>query len=116
MYERPRSANLIISLLGLCFLCASCGGSFFIGFVSNPVGTQSISGTVSTVTFGFIQDVTGTRIDFTGVTFVNPGTITTINFCGDQRSKFRINSSVQATFSIGLFCSNLISIATKPEG
>jgi hypothetical protein len=108
--ETVRISLSFIALLSLCFLSTACSGFYAVGFVSNPGGTNTISGTVSMVNLGFIQDVTGVQIQFTGVTFINPGTATTINFCGDQRNKFRINSSVQATFASGVFCANLTSI------
>jgi hypothetical protein len=101
---------LLIAFLGLCLLSAGCSGFYFVGFVSNPGGTRTVIGTVSIVNLGFVQDVTGAKITFTAVTFVNSGTAITINFCGDQRGKFPLNSTVSATFTHGIFCSNLVSV------
>ena len=95
---------LPVLLVALCLLLTGCG-SFFVGFVSNPGGPFRVSGTVSVVSFGFVQDPTGLTITFTAVTFVNSGTATTINFCGDQRAKFPINRFLQADFNIGIHCS-----------
>lgn len=100
---------LPILLVALCLLL-TVRSSFFVGFVSNPGGPFSVSGTVSVVSFGFIQDPTGLTITFTVDTFVNSGTATTINFCGDQRAKFPINRFLQADFNIGIHCSVLIAV------
>jgi len=45
-------------LLSLCLLATGREG-VFVGFVSNPVGRGSVSGTVSVVQLGFVRDVTG---------------------------------------------------------
>ena len=99
----------VICLLGVCFLFAACGGYYFFGFVSNPGGTQTVTGIVSVVTFSFVQDATGMNANVTAVTFVNSGSSNTITFCGDQRSKFHINNSDKVTFTTGVLCSSLVS-------
>jgi hypothetical protein len=85
-------------------------GAYFVGFVSNPGGTQTISGTVSTTELSFVPDITGETIMLTAVTFLNPGTATTINFCGDQRRKFVVDHDVRADFNTGVFCSILVAV------
>jgi hypothetical protein len=95
--------------LALCLLLTGCGG-VFVGFVSNPGGTMSASGTVVVVQLGFIRDPTGATINFTAVTLVNPGTAVTINFCGDQRSSFPMNRLVRADFNTGFYCSPLVAV------
>lgn len=99
----------VICLLGVCFLFAACGGYYFFGFVSNPGGTQTVTGIVSVVTFSFVQDPTGMSTNVTAVTFLNSGSSNTITFCGDQRSKFHINNSEKVTFTTGALCSSLVS-------
>lgn len=100
---------VLTQLLALSLLLSGCSG-VFVGFVSNPGGTMSVSGTVSIVQLGVITDPTGATITFTAVTFVNPGTATTISFCGDQRSRFPINQFVRADFNTGVFCSALVAV------
>jgi hypothetical protein len=91
-----------------CLALASCEG-VFVGFVSNPGGTITIDGAVSIVQLGFVQDPSGEKVASTAVTFINTGTATTINFCGDQRVLFPMNHFVRATFTTGVLCSSLIS-------
>ena len=100
---------LLAPLILLSFLLAGCG-QVFVGFVSNPGGTMRVSGTVSKVQLGFINDGHGTLITFTAVTFINAGSATTINFCGDEQSGFPINRLAQANFTTGTFCSTLITV------
>ena len=73
-------------VLLLCFPLASCG-SFFVGFISNPGGATTVDGTVSVVVLGFSEDSAGPTTS-TAVTFINPASAVTINFCGDQRNLF----------------------------
>jgi hypothetical protein len=92
-----------------CLLFDGCA-AYFVGFVSNPGGNQTISGTVSTVQLSFVQDITGETISLTAVTFLSPGTATTLNFCGDQQEKFPVGDDVRADFSTGVFCSTLLAV------
>lgn len=109
----PSASHLAPALLFLaCTLSEGCG-SYFVGFVSNPGGSQTISGTVSGVQLGSLRDVTGETIVFTAVTFLNPGTATTINFCGDQREEFPENRQVRADFTSGISCSTLLAVAVN---
>lgn len=92
-----------------CFCFEGCG-AYFVGFVSNPGGSQIISGTVSTVQLTSIRDITGETIILTAVTFTNSGIATTINFCGDQREKFPVDHDVQVDFNTGVYCSRLLAV------
>ena len=92
-----------------CCLSEGCG-AYFVGFVSNPGGSQTINGTVSTVQLTSIRDITGETVILTTVTFMNSGTATTINFCGDQREKFPVGEDVQVDFNTGVYCSKLLAV------
>ena len=97
-------------VLVLCALLAGCG-AVFIGFVSNPGGAHTVSGTVSIVQLSFIHDGTGQSIMFTAVTFLDAGDAVTVNFCGDQRSLFPLNRFARADFNTGVFCSTLVAVS-----
>jgi hypothetical protein len=101
---------MLALLLGHCITIAGCD-AFFVGFVSNPGGSRTVSGTVSIVQLSFIHDVTGQTIQSTAVTFLDPGTATTVNFCGDQHLRFPVNSFVRADFNTGALCSTLVAVA-----
>jgi len=102
--------HLAFSFLLLpCVLLEGCG-AYFVGFVSNPGGSQTISGTVSIVEVSFVRDVTGQEITVTTVTFLNPGTAMTISFCGDQRFSFPESRDVRADFNTGVLCSTLVGV------
>ncbi len=96
-------------LLALCLPIAGCD-AVFVGFVSNPGASHTVSGTVSIVQLNYLHDVTGNIIMFTAVTFLNFGTATTVNFCGDQRGSFPMNRNVRADFNTGTFCSTLVVV------
>lgn len=100
---------LLIPLLVFSMPLAGCSG-FVVGFVSNPRGTQTVSGMVTAVQLGFLHDPSGATITFTAVTFMNPGNVVTINFCGDQGAEFPVNRSVRANFTMGVFCAALLSV------
>jgi hypothetical protein len=74
-------------LLGMLILALSLAGcsQFFVGFVSNPGGgALGITGTITTVAIGFVDNSQGTQVTFTAVTFGNTAGATTINFRGDK--------------------------------
>lgn len=106
--------GMLAALLALCLLLAGCD-AVFVGFVSNPGGRLSVSGTVSFVQSGFIQDVTGNRITVTAVTFLGSGTATTITFCGDRSGSFPMNQFVRADFTSGIYCATLIAVTVITE-
>jgi uncharacterized surface anchored protein len=82
-------------------------GTFFVGFVSNPGFPTTVTGTVIRVQVGTANDVNGISIAVTTVT-LNTGVISnSFTFCGDQFSRFPINSQVRVTFVSGFSCSTL---------
>lgn len=106
------SRLLLIPLLLLSVLLASCG-QVFVGFMSNPGNPGRISGTITAVQVGFVNNGTGTWVTVTFVTFLNGGRLTSVNFCGDQRSQFSINTFAQVQFNTGVSCSTLIAVAIE---
>lgn len=106
------SRLLLISLLLVAFLLASCG-QVFVGFVSNPGNPGQISGTISVVVVGFASNGAGSRVTITFVTFLNGGRLTSVNFCGDQRSHFPVNRFAQVEFNAGTSCSTLIAVSLE---
>ena len=105
----------IIALLIACIPVVNCGGFYFVGFVSNPGGTSTITGTVCAVSNGFVSAPSGIS-SITAVTFINSGTAQTVNFCGDQQSLFPLNKTVRANYTAGALCSVLgpVVIVTEP--
>lgn len=91
-------------------LLANCGGFYFVGFVSNPVGTRTVSGVVSTVASGFVSDPSGLITPVTTVTFSNAGIAITLTFCGEQEQSFPINQNVHAEYTIGVSCNILLNV------
>jgi hypothetical protein len=102
-----------IALLTSCVVLASCGGSYFVGFVSNPGGASSVSGIVSAVQSGFQSDPTGLVTPFTQVTFIKPESAITIIFCGDQTKWFPLHEEVQAEFTSGISCNRLLNVVVE---
>jgi len=96
-------------LLLTCILFEGCG-AYFVGFVSNPGGSQTISGIVNMVQLKSFQNISGETVICTQVTFVNSDTATTINFCGDQQSQFPQGRHVRADFNSGVSCSILVAV------
>src|SRR3954470_8291257 len=99
----------IIAVCVGCIASVSCGDSFFVGFVSNPGGSSSVTGTVTAVNSGFASSPSGTT-SLTVVTFDNSGTSITIYFCGDHHALFPINQSVRAEYTGGIACALLTRV------
>ena len=104
---------VLVLILSISLPLAGCS-QFFVGFVSNPAGSAlGITGTITTVAIGFVENSEGTRVTFTTVTFGNTGGTTAINFCGDERSRFPVNEVVRADYQAGTYCSTLIAITAQ---
>jgi len=78
-----------------------------VGFVSSPGGTSTVVGIVTTVE---PQPTGSLAPTVTAVTFFDAGTSATMNFCGDQQSRFPLDLSVRVTFTTGSNCSTLVSV------
>lgn len=104
-------ARTLLALLA-SLLLTGCG-QVFVGFVSNPqMPSSSVSGIVIVVHLESTNDANGGSITFTAVTFSNGGLSNTVNFCGDQRSRFPLNQAVKAEFNAGTVCSNLVVVVS----
>jgi len=95
----------------LAVLLLSACGSFFVGFVSNPqIPNSTVTGRVSAAILISVNDTNGNPLTVTAVTFVNGGLASTSNFCGDQRSQFPMNATVQASFTSTPTCLSLVNV------
>ena len=105
------SRVLLTCILVTSLLLAGCGGSFFIGFVSNPqIPSNSVSGIVIVINLGSVNDFNFQPVTVTTVSFKNNGLSNTVNFCGDQKNQFHLNETVRADFAPGTLCSNLVAV------
>ena len=105
------SAKLALFPVALAVLLLSACGSFFVGFVSNPqIPTSTVTGRVSAVILVSVNDTNGNPLSVTAVTFVTGGLASTSNFCGDQRSQFPMNATVQASFTRTPNCLSLVNV------
>ena len=104
----------IIALYGACLPLFGCSGYYFVGFVSNPGGPATITGTVTTVSRGFVS-VVDVITPTTTVVFENSGTAVTLIFCGDQQSLFPLNTAVRADYTVGVLCSVLARVIVMNE-
>jgi hypothetical protein len=99
----------VIGLYAALLPLVSCGGAYFVGFVSNPGGSATITGTVIAVSSGFASDPNGIT-STTTVGFENSGIVTSLIFCGDQQSLFPLNYKVRADYTSGVICSTLTRV------
>jgi len=102
--------RLLSALLAVCLVLVSagCGNIFINGAVLS--GTSSVSGLVSVVQLTAIIVDNGTTVQVTFVTFLQDGAATTIGFCGDERSRFPMQQTIQANFTPGQTCASIVKI------
>jgi hypothetical protein len=94
--------------------CAGCG-NLFVSARWNGGINQSTTGLVVLVDFSSFFN-NGTFVVITWVTLQKNGTSTTIlPFCGDQRSQFPVNQFVNASFTPGQPCNQIVNVATGPQ-
>lgn len=99
----------ILALCAGCLALMSCGGAFFIGFVSNPAGNTSFTGTVIAVSTGSASGPDGLT-PVTVVTFTGSGVATILYFCGEHPALFPLNQTVRVEFTAGPLCSVLVRV------
>src|SRR3954468_15091243 len=100
--------RLLFSLLLVAVLSA-CGGYTRVGFFFYP-GPSSVNGTVSIVHVTVIGGNGGASVTITAVTLIGNGTANDVNFCGDHRDQFPMDTTVTATFTPGTNCNTIISV------
>ena len=76
-----------------------------------PAGTQVANGTVASVGLTSVNNGSGGLQSATAVALNVPLGSTSLVLCGDQRSQFTMNASVQVSYTNGTYCSNLVSVA-----
>jgi hypothetical protein len=99
----------LLAVLLVVILAASltgCGSTFL---VRGTLNASTISGTISIVQLTTVVDH-GTLITVTLVTFLQSGSASSMNFCGDQRTQFPIDQFVNARFTPGPACATVIQI------
>jgi hypothetical protein len=102
--------HLLSFLLATCLVVTLTGcGNIFIRGAINP-GTASVSGMVSVVQLSVVIGDGGSMVQVTFVTFLQDGTSSTIGFCGDERSRFRVEESIRANFTPGQSCASIVTI------
>ena len=103
--KRLLSALLAVYLV---LVSAGCGNIFVNGAILS--GTSSVSGLVSVVQLSAIIGDSGTTVQVTFVTFLQDGAASTIGFCGDDRSRFPMQQTIQANFTPGQTCASIVKI------
>lgn len=83
-------------------------GNFTIGGAIVPNST--IRGSVTSIQLGSVLNGKGETVQATFVTFLQSGTLTNVNFCGDQTALFSLNQTVSVDFNPGPFCATVIVV------
>jgi hypothetical protein len=100
----------LLSLLVLCLvlILPGCGNIFIRGAL--PARSSTVSGSVSVVQLGAVIGGNGTTVQVTFVTFLQSGLLSTVEFCGDQRSQFPMQQIVRAEFNPGQPCASIVTV------
>ena len=101
---------LAAQLVATQLFLTGCGG-VSISFVSNPqLPPSSTTGQIAAVVLGSVNDLHGNLVAITTTTFINAGLASTLNFCGDQRSRLPINEVVRVDFTSEINCFFLVNV------
>jgi hypothetical protein len=87
----------------------ACGG-YGAGNMASSAGTTVVNGTVSSVSLTSVNNGNGGLQTATAVALTVPLGSNSLVLCGDQRSSFTMNSSVQISYTSGVYCSTLVSV------
>jgi hypothetical protein len=97
---------LVVALGFLSLALASCGT---FGFSSNPgSASNTAAGTVSLVHLSVVDG----DVQVTFVTLQSSGSANQFTFCGDQVSRFPMNTSVTVNFNPGQNCNQVVVVIT----
>jgi hypothetical protein len=98
--------RLLVFLVVACLLTsASCGDIFVRGAINT--GSQTAGGVVSIVQ---LSAATGGGVSITIITLAANGMASTFSFCGDQRTRFPVDSQVRVNFMPGTPCASVITV------
>lgn len=105
------------SLQSLLLIAATwltgCNGVVIFGTGFSPSNTLgTVSGFVSVIQVTTISTSLDTTTLVTVVTFLQSGTGSTINFCGNVGNQFVVNTFTTVDFTQGLGCATIIAIWT----
>jgi hypothetical protein len=102
------------SLLLIAVTCLTgCNGVVFFSGGFHPTNTLvTVSGVVSVVQITTIVGAGRTTTLVTVVTFLQTGTASTINFCGNIGSQFFLNTFTTVDFTQGQPCATVVAIST----
>ena len=106
---RSLQSLLLIVTIGL----TGCSGVFFFSAGLHPTNLLvTVSGFVSVVQITTITTAGGTTTLVTVVTFLQTGTESTINFCGNVMNQFVLDTFTSVNFTQGQPCATIVAIST----
>jgi len=102
------------SLLLIAVICLTdCNGVvFFRAGFHHTNALVTVSGLVSVVQITTIVSAGGTTTLVTVVTFLQTGTASTVNFCGNIGNQFILNTFTTVNFAQGQPCATIVAIST----
>ena len=90
-----------------------CNGVVFFSAGFHPTNTLvTVSGLVSVIQITTIRSTGGTTTFVTVVTFLQSGTGSTIDFCGNVGDQFVVNTFTTVDFTQGPSCGTIIAVST----
>jgi hypothetical protein len=106
---RSLQTLLLIAVVWL----TGCNGVVFFGGAIHPSNTIfTVNGFVSVVQITTIITAGSTTILVTIVTFLQFGSASTINFCGNLGNQFTVNAFTTVDFTQGQNCATMFAIST----
>ena len=106
---RSLQSLLLIAVMWL----TGCSGVVFFGTGFHPSNTLvTVSGFVSVIQITTIISAGRTTTLVTIVTFLQTGTASTINFCGNIGSQIFLNTFTTVDFTQGQPCATVVAIST----
>lgn len=106
---RSLQSLLLIAAMWL----TGCNGVVFFGGAIHPSNTIfTVNGFVSVIQITTTITAGGTTTLVTIVTFLQFGRTSTVNFCGNVRSQFVLNTFTTVDFTQGQPCATMVAIST----
>ncbi len=106
-----RSLQSVVLAATMCL--TGCGGGVVIGAAIDPYHAPvTVCGVISIVQVTTITSSGGPASFVTVVTFLQTGTASTVNFCGNVGDQFVMNTFTTVNFTQGQTCGTIVAVST----
>jgi len=108
--SRRNAFRLLFGLLLALSVMQLAACSYSAPNTPTASGDTTVNGTVNSVSLTTVLNSSGGTQPATSVVLTVPLGTNSLVLCGDQRTSFTLNASVNVSYTNGVYCSTLVSV------